>query len=189
MFYNFPHRHGDATGKPATRDKAHGCRKTRISYENSSIFRRSTGYQTSWNVRKLRQPRQKNDDLLGKHSKRTGFPASPIDTATPQENQRLETRQMDAEKPAFHTKFLPFFTVGNNTKRTRFAASPITRRGHGKTRPARRDRWEHQNEHFVRDFLRFPSHFVASKSTFSCEFSLEHENWQYKNRCFVRGFH
>ena len=35
--------------------------------------------------------------------------------------------------------------------------------------------WEHQNEHFVRDFLQF-SHFVASKSMFSYEFSLEPEN-------------
>ena len=57
----------------------------------------------------------------------------------------------------------------------------------GKTRDSRRDTWEHQNEHFVRDFLQF-SHFVASKSTFSYEFSLERENWQLQNRCFVRGF-
>jgi len=46
---------------------------------------------------------------------------------------------------------------------------------------------EHQNEHFVRGFLQF-SHFVASKSTFSYEFSLEPENLQPQNRCFVRGF-
>jgi len=32
------------------------------------------------------------------------------------------------------------------------------------------------------------SHFVASKSTFSYEFSLEPENLQPRNRCFVRGF-
>ena len=57
----------------------------------------------------------------------------------------------------------------------------------GKTRDARRDRWEHQNEHFVRDILHF-SHFAASKSTFSYEFSLEPENLQPQNRCFVRGF-
>ena len=56
-----------------------------------------------------------------------------------------------------------------------------------KTRHARRDRWEHQNEHFVRDFLQC-SHFAASKSTFSYEFSLEPENLQPQNRCFVRGF-
>ena len=39
----------------------------------------------------------------------------------------------------------------------------------------------------MRDFLEF-SHFVASKSTFSYEFSLEPENLQPQNRCFVRGF-
>ena len=42
---------------------------------------------------------------------------------------------------------------------------------HRKTGDSRRDTWEHQNEHFMRDFLQF-SHFVASKSTFSYEFSL-----------------
>ena len=115
-FSSFPHRHGNAIGKPATRDKTRGCRKTSISYETSGTFH-------SW-----------------LHDKRTSFAASPIDTARPRE-----------------------------------------------TRDARRDRWEHQNEHFVRDFLQF-SHFVASKSTFSYEFSLEPENLQPQNRCFVRGF-
>ena len=38
MFSSFPHRHGDAAGKPATRDKTRGCRKTRISCETSSNF-------------------------------------------------------------------------------------------------------------------------------------------------------
>ena len=36
--FQLPHRHGDATGKPATRDKTRGCRKTSISYETSSNF-------------------------------------------------------------------------------------------------------------------------------------------------------
>ena len=72
-------------------------------------------------------------------------------------------------------------------KKTSFAASPIDTARPRETRHARRDRWEHQNEHFVRDFLHF-SHFAASKSTFSYEFSLEPENLQPQNRCFVRGF-
>ena len=38
MFSSFPHRHSDARGKPATRDKTRGCRKTSISYETSSNF-------------------------------------------------------------------------------------------------------------------------------------------------------
>ena len=53
---------------------------------------------------------------------------------------------------------------------------------------SRRDTWAQQNEHFVRDFLKF-WHFVASKSTFSYEFSLEPENLLPQNRCFMRGFH
>ena len=49
-----------------------------------------------------------------------------------------------------------------------FAASPYGRR-HRRTRDSRRDTWEHQNEHFVRDFLQF-WHCVASKSMFSTSF-------------------
>ena len=98
MFSSFPHRHGDATGKPATRDKTRGCRKNSMSYETSSnleilwtssnrlechkvsrLLLRKTTWQPAWT-----------------HSNRRGFPASPIDTATPQENQRLETRHVDA---------------------------------------------------------------------------------------------
>ena len=62
-FSSFPHRHGDATGKPATRDKTRGCRKSSISYDTSGNFH-------SW-----------------QHDKRTRFAASPIDTARPRENQ------------------------------------------------------------------------------------------------------
>ena len=35
---SFPHRHGDGTGKRATRDETRGCKKTSISYEISSNF-------------------------------------------------------------------------------------------------------------------------------------------------------
>ena len=87
MFSSFPHRHGDATGKPATRDKTRGSTKTSISYETSSNF-----------------------DIL-QHDKRTSFAASPIDTARPQENQRLETRQVGAPKRAFRARLPPIFTL------------------------------------------------------------------------------
>ena len=33
-----PHRHGDATGKPETRNETRGCKKTSISCETSSKF-------------------------------------------------------------------------------------------------------------------------------------------------------
>ena len=87
MFSSFPHRHGDATGKPTTRDKTRGYRKTSISYETSSDFQ-------SW-----------------QHNKRTSFAASPIDTAKPRENQRLETRHVGAPKRAFRTRLPPILTL------------------------------------------------------------------------------
>ena len=86
-FCSFPHRHGEATGKPATRDKTHGCRKTSISYETSSNFH-------SW-----------------QHDKRRSFAASTIDTARPRENQRRETRHVGAPKRAFRARLPPIFTL------------------------------------------------------------------------------
>ena len=86
-FCGFPHRHGDATGKPATRDKTRECRKSSISYETSGNFH-------SW-----------------QHDKRTSFAASPIDTARPRENQTRETRQVGAPKRAFRARFPPIFTL------------------------------------------------------------------------------
>ena len=117
MFSSFPHRHGDAAGKPATRDKTRGCRKPSISYETSSNFDIYDTLSNRLECQKVpRLPRKTTTQPAWKHSKRTGFPASSIDTATPQENQRLETRHVDAEKPAFRTRRPPIFTVGNMTK-------------------------------------------------------------------------
>ena len=116
-FSSFPHRHGDATGKPATRDKTRGCRKTSILYETSGNFH-------SW-----------------QHDKRTGFAASPIDTAKPRDNQTREKRQVGAPKQAFRARLPQIFTLCS----------------------------------FKID-------------VFPTSFSLEPENWQHQNRCFVRGF-
>ena len=87
MSCGFPHRHGDATGKPETRDETRGSTKTIISHETSGNFHR-------W-----------------QHDKRTGFAASPIDTARPRENQRCETRHVGAPKRAFRTRLPPIFTL------------------------------------------------------------------------------
>ena len=87
MFSSFPHRHGDATGKPATRDKTRGSTKTIISCETSGDFH-------NW-----------------QHNKRTSFAASPIDTARPRENQTRETRQVGAPKRAFRSRLPPIFTL------------------------------------------------------------------------------
>ena len=86
-FCGFPHRHGEATGKPETRDETRGSTKTIISYETSGDFH-------SW-----------------QHNKRTGFAASPIDTAKPRENQRLETRHVGPRKRAFRTRLPPILTL------------------------------------------------------------------------------
>ena len=97
-----------------------------------------------------------------------------------QENQRLETRHVEAEKPAFRTRLPPILTFsthyqtgwnvtkchachakrhdnlrGNIRKGKVLRLPPQTRRNDRKTRDSRRDTWEHQNEHFVRDFLQF----------------------------------
>ena len=90
MFSSFPYRHGDAAGKPATRDKTHGCRKTSISYETSSNFDICDALSNRLECHKVpRLPRKTAWQLAWTHSKRRGFPASPIDTATPQENQHF----------------------------------------------------------------------------------------------------
>ena len=112
MFSSFPHRHGDATGKRETRDETRGSTKTSISYEISSKFEILWTSSNRLECQKVpRLPRKTTWQPAWKHSKRTGFPASPIDTATPQENQRLETRHVDAEKPAFRARLPPIFTL------------------------------------------------------------------------------
>ena len=116
-FSSFPHRHGDATEKQATRDKTRGCRKTCILCETSGNFH-------SW-----------------QHDKKTSFAASPIDTARPRENQTREKRQVGAPKRPFRARLPPIFTLCS----------------------------------FKID-------------VFLYEFSLEPENLQPQNRCFVRGF-
>ena len=159
MFSSFPHRHGDAAGKPATRDKTRGCRKTSISYETSSNFDicdtlsnrlechkvprlpRKTTWQPAWTHSKRRgfpASPTRHGDATGKpatrdktrgcretsilyetsgnfhswqHDKRTSFAASPIDTAKPRDNQRLETRHVRAPKRAFRARLPPLFTL------------------------------------------------------------------------------
>ena len=186
-FCSFPHRHGDATGKPETRDETRGCRKTSISCETSSNFDIFDTLSNRLECHKVpRLPRKTTWQPAWKHSKRRGFAASPIDTAMPQENQRLETRHVEQQNEHFVRDFLQFSQLATWQK-DKFCSFPH-RHGEATGKPETRDdRWEHQNEHFVRDFLQF-SHFAASKSTFSYEFSLEPENLQPQNRCFVRGF-
>ena len=116
-FSSFPQSLGDATGKPATRDKTRGCRKTSISCETSSNFDIFDTLSNRLECHKVpRLARKTTWQPAWKHSKRTGFAASPIDMATPQDNERLATRHVDAEKPAFCARLPAISTVGNMTK-------------------------------------------------------------------------
>ena len=116
-FCSFPHRHCEATGKPETRDETRGRKKTSISCETSSKLDMFDTLSNRLECHKVpRRPRKTTWQPAWTHSNRRGFPASPIDTATPQENQRLDTRHVNAEKPAFRTRLPPIFTVGNMTK-------------------------------------------------------------------------
>ena len=56
-------------------------------------------------------PRKTTWQFAWKPSKRRCFAASPIDTARPQENQRLETRHVGAPKRAFRARLPPIFTL------------------------------------------------------------------------------
>ena len=119
------------------------------------------------------------------------FAASPIDTATPQENQTLETRHVGAAKRAFRARLplsLTFSTryqtgwnvtkchawhakrhdnlLGNLRKKEVLQLPPKTRRCHRKTRDSRRDTWEQQNHHFVRGFPQFSQFETCRKDMF-----------------------
>jgi len=63
-FDSFPHRHGDATGKPETRDKTRGRSKTSLSCETSLSLTLSTRYQTGWNVTECHACQAKQHDNL-----------------------------------------------------------------------------------------------------------------------------
>ena len=112
---SFPHRHGDATGKPETRDETRGCKKTSISCETFSNFDIFDTFSNRLECHKVPLlPRKTTRQPAWTHSNRRCFPASSIDTATPQENQRLETRHVDAEKPAFRTRLPPILTFSTH---------------------------------------------------------------------------
>ena len=111
MFSSFPHRHSDATGKPETRDETRGRKKRAFRARHPPILTLSTRYQTGWNVTKRRACHAKRyDNLLG-NLRKGGLAASPIDTAMPQENQRLETRHVGASKWAFRARHPPILTL------------------------------------------------------------------------------
>ena len=97
--------------KPETRDETHGCRKTSISCETSTNFDICETSSNRLECHKVpRLPRKTTWQPAWTHSNRRCFPASPIDTATPQENQRLETTHVGAKnKQHFARDFLQFW--------------------------------------------------------------------------------
>ena len=183
---SFPHRHSDATGKAATRDKTCGCRKTSISFETSSNFHVFNTLSNKFGMSQSATPATQNDmttcletfekdrfsSFPHRHGDATGKPAT-----------RDKTRGCRKTSISYETS--DNFDSWQHDKRTRFAASPIdtARPRENQTRETR------QVEAPKRAFrARLPPLFTPSKSTFSYEFSLEPENLQPQNRCFVRGF-
>ena len=64
-FCSFPHRHGDATGKPETRDTKHmDAEKRAFRARLPPILTFSTRYQTAWTVTKCHACHAKGHDNL-----------------------------------------------------------------------------------------------------------------------------
>ena len=113
-FCSFPQRHGDATGKPETRDETIGRSKTSMSCETCANFDTLDTLSNRLECHKVpRLPRKTIWQPAWKPSKRRGFAASPRDTATPQENQRLETRHLGAAKRACRARLPPILTFSD----------------------------------------------------------------------------
>ena len=158
------------TGKRETRDKTRGCRKTSISYETSSNFEILWTSSNRLECQKVpRLPRKTTWQPAWKHSKRRGFAGSPIDTAKPQENQRLETRHVGTSKPAFRARLPPIFTVWNSRK-DKFCSFPH-RHGDATRKPETRDETRR-----------------STKTSISCETSSNFHTLQLQNRRFPTNF-
>ena len=125
-FCGFPHRHGDATGKRKTRDKTRGCRKNSISYETSSNFEILWTSSNRLDCHKVpRLPRKTTWQLAWKHSKRTGFPASPIDKGDATEKPATRDKTRGCRKNRILCETSGNFHSWQHDKKTSFAASPI----------------------------------------------------------------
>ena len=174
-FCGFLHRHGEATGKPMTKDETRGNTKKRaFRARPPPMLTCSTPYQTGWNVRKCHACHATQNNMTTcletfEKERFCSFPHSHGE-ATGKPETRDKTRR-NIKNQHFVRDFLQFSQF-ERCRTDKFCSFPHR---HGdatrKTRDSRRDAWEeHQNEHLLRDFVEF-SHFVASKSTFSYEFS------------------
>ena len=71
----------------------------------------STRCQTGWNVTKCHTCNAKRHHNLLGNLRKGEVSASPLDTARPQENQRLEMRRVGASKRAFRARLPPIFII------------------------------------------------------------------------------
>ena len=111
-FCSFPHRHGDATGKPETRDETRGRSKTSISCETSSNFDTFDTLSNRLECDKVpRLPRKTIWQPAWKPSKRRGFAASPIDT------ELTTRRRRDADPTTMRRR--PDDDATSHSRRTR----------------------------------------------------------------------
>ena len=192
MFCIFPHRHGDATGKPATRDKTRGCRKTSISYETSSnfdIFQYFPHVIKQVGMSQSATPATQNDRTTCLETFKKDmfciFPHRHGD-ATGQPETRNETRGCRKNSISYETSS-NFHSWQHGKRTSSFAASPIDT-----ARPQENQRRETRQVGTPKRAFRarLPAIFTlcSCKIAFSYEFSLEPENLQPQNQCFVRGF-
>ena len=80
-------------------------------WDSASLFCTTKLAQSTSQYKVPRLPRKTIWQPAWKPSKRRCFAASPIDTARPRENQRRETRQVEAPKRAFRARLPPIFTL------------------------------------------------------------------------------
>ena len=118
VFCRFPHRHNDATGKRDTQTRHVDAEKKSVPCETSSNCVICDTLSNRLECQKVpRLPHKTTWQPAWKHSKRRGFPASPMDTATPQKHKRRKTRHLDTEKLAFCARLPAIFTVADKIKR------------------------------------------------------------------------
>ena len=95
---------------PATKTATHLVKTTqKCGRRNKTIFDASPNRLGCHKVPRL--PRKTALQPALTPSKRKGLAASPIDTARPQENRRLETRHVGASKRVFRARHPPIFTL------------------------------------------------------------------------------
>ena len=134
-----------------------GDLKTGISYETSSNFDILTHYQTGWNVTKCHACHAKRHD---------NFVRNPVEPDLALHQSLPEPSPEPSPEPTWLcTKASRNFLWNllrnlvelpwKPSKRRGFAASPIDTANATGTPGTRRDTWEHQNDHLVRDFRRF----------------------------------